>query len=169
MPEAQARGHAAKRLGQHDAGQMLDIGKRGGGAGLLQRNRDVLPLGDVPLEDEQIIDAIAHRARDDGNAGGEREAERGEDRLPGPALEIAQRHAEGRADEAVQADAFEDRWLELRRRLRAHRLRGRQPHGLAHRSEHADEGGAGARREARRRWPMVSGRKGRSGNRKNWW
>ena len=52
MSKAESRGGAAKGFGDHDAGQMQQVGERGGGAGLDEMHGDVLPLGLIPLEPE---------------------------------------------------------------------------------------------------------------------
>ncbi len=76
--------------------------------------------------------------------GGEREAGDGENGLPRSPLDVAQRHAELRAEPPCQSDALEQRRLEVRRWFRPHRFRGRQIHRLPHDADHPHARGPGA-------------------------
>ena len=98
----------------------------------------------VPLEGEQVVDAVAHRAGQHHQSGGERETAAGENRLPRPALDVAQRHPERGAEEVREPDALEQRGFEIRGRLRPHRLGGRQFHRLPDDCEHAQHRGSEA-------------------------
>ena len=107
MAEGEPRRHAAKWLRADHAGKMPHITENPRGARLDEAERHVLPLATSHSKHHDVVDAVAHRARDDGDARGQRQAEGGEEGLPGLALEIAQRHAKRWTRELRQAELFE--------------------------------------------------------------
>ena len=126
---------------------MPHVAERGCGAGFDEAERHILLLRLVPLEADEVINRLAHRAGHDGDAGSQCEAERGKCGLPRLALKIPQSHAECRTRELREADALEERRLEIRRGLGPHRLGGRELHRLPHRADHAEECRAGTDEE----------------------
>src|SRR5688572_9024780 len=113
MSKTKPRRNAAKWLHLHHSRKGMDITDRTGGPGFDEAQGHVLSLGDVPLESEEIVDALAHGAGHDGYACGERQAERGKEGLPRAAFEISQRHAERGPDQMGEADPLEKGWLVL--------------------------------------------------------
>src|SRR6187402_146859 len=139
MTEAQPCRRTAKWFCTHYPGQMLQVTERRRGARFDEAYRNILPLRLIPLKAEEVIDAIAHRSWNHRDAGGQREPECGEDRLPWLALEITQGHAKGRRDEVREAGPLEQRRFAFRRRFGPHGFCGGQPHRLSHCAEHTDE------------------------------
>ena len=62
VTKSQTGRHTADRFGADHAWQVFEIVESAARAGLGEKYRHVLPLLAVPLEGQQVVDAVAHRA-----------------------------------------------------------------------------------------------------------
>ena len=141
---AQARRHAADRFGADHAGQVLEVVEAAAGAGFGEEDGHVLACCAVPLEGEQVVDAVAIapgstiRPVASARPAAVKTACHGRRSM----LRSAMRKAG--LKNRVRPMRSKQRRLEIGRRFRPHRLGGRQFHRLPHDRQHAEHGGAGA-------------------------
>lgn len=99
-PRAQLHRHETKRFGMDHAGQMFEIRHRAGRLRLDERQGHGLPLHDVPLEIDHVVDAVPKGIGDDQDARRQREGEAGQGAANGPPLDVSQRHPKRRGEPA---------------------------------------------------------------------
>ena len=136
---AQLDRHKAKWFGQLYPRQMSKIGDRPRGPRLNERQRNRLPLHDVPLKIDYVGDSVAKRIRHDQDASRQRERQTGQSAANRSPLNIPQRHAERRAEPTRCPHPLSEGWPKTRRRFGPHRFGGWQAHGSTHRTGHANK------------------------------
>ena len=141
LAEMDSREGVAERLDAHHAGQLPERMLGGLAVRLDEADAHVLALHGVPLELEDLPDAVAETVRDDENPGGQREPGDGEEDLHRLAFEIADGDAEGVREKARDAGAFDEGRTIICRRLGAHGFGGRQLGGATNGVQHAQRRG----------------------------